>query len=58
MRLSPEMIAALDDERRKYSAEIPPRNALVRELLSEALALRRLGRPKKPPRGVPFPIDI
>jgi hypothetical protein len=58
MRLPLEMIDALDVERRQYYDRIPPRNVLVREALSEALALRRLGRPKKPPAGEPFHIDI
>jgi hypothetical protein len=58
MRLPLEMIDALDDERRKYYDRIPPRNVVVRELLSEALAFRRVGRPKKPPAGVPFRIEI
>jgi hypothetical protein len=58
MRLPPEMIAALDDERRTYFDHIPPRNELVRELLGEALAFRRLGRPKEPPKGEPFHIEI
>jgi hypothetical protein len=58
MRLPHEMVDALDVERRQYYDRIPPRNVVVRELLSEALALRRLGRPKKPPKGEPFHIDI
>ena len=58
MRLAPEMIDALDAERRLYFDHIPPRNEIVRQLLSEALALRRIGRPKKPPKGEPFPINL
>jgi hypothetical protein len=55
-RLPPEMIAALDDERRKYP-NIPARNAIVRELIGEALSFRRAGRPKTsgPGRGEPYP---
>jgi hypothetical protein len=45
MRLPPEMIAALDDERRRY-LDIPPRNAIVRELIGEALSFRRALRPR------------
>jgi hypothetical protein len=30
----------------------------VRELIGEALAFRRVGRPDKPPVGKPFHIDI
>jgi hypothetical protein len=53
-----EMIAALDNERRRYPA-IPARNAIVRELLDEALSFRRAARPKSSGsgRGEPFPID-
>jgi hypothetical protein len=58
VRVPQEVFTALDDERRTYFDHIPPRNELVRELLAEALALRRLGRPKKPPKGAPFHIEI
>ena len=40
-----EMIAALDNERRRYP-NIPARNAIVRELIGEALNFRRATRPK------------
>ena len=54
-----EMIAALDNERRRYP-NIPARNAIVRELIDEALNFRRATRPKSsgPGRGEPFPIDL
>jgi hypothetical protein len=54
-----EMIAALDNERRRYP-KIPARNAIARELLDEALSFRRATRPKSsgPGRGEPFPIDM
>jgi hypothetical protein len=58
LRLPGEMIAALDNERRLYP-KIPARNAIVRELLGEALGFRRAARPKSSGsgRGEPFPID-
>ena len=58
VRVPQEMVTALDAERRLYFDHIPPRNEIVRQLLSEALALRRIGRPKKPPKGEPFEIDL
>ena len=58
LRVPGEMIAALDNERRLYP-RIPARNAIVRELLDEALGFRRAARPKSSGsgRGEPFPID-
>jgi hypothetical protein len=58
LRVPQEMVTALDAERRLYFDHIPSRNELVRELLTEVLALRRIGRPKKPPAGEPFRIEI
>lgn len=54
-----EMIAALDNERRLY-LKIPARNAIVRELLNEAMAFRRATRPKSSGfgKGEPFPIHL
>jgi hypothetical protein len=54
-----EMIAALDNERRRYP-NIPARNAIVRELIGEALSFRRAGRPRSSGagRGEPYPIDL
>jgi hypothetical protein len=60
LRLPGEMIAALDNERRRYP-KIPARNAMARELIDEALSFRAAARPKEPPRparGEPFPIDL
>ena len=59
LRLPGEMIAALDNERRLYP-KIPPRNAIARELLNEAMAFRRAARPKSSGsgRGEPFPINL
>jgi hypothetical protein len=54
-----EMIAALDNERRRYP-KIPARNAIARELLDEAMSFRRAARPRpsSPGRGEPYPIDL
>jgi hypothetical protein len=59
LRLPGKMIAALDNERRLYP-KIPARNAMVRELLDEAMAFRRSMRPRGSGsgRGEPFPIDL
>jgi hypothetical protein len=51
-----EMIAALDNERRRYP-NIPARNAIARELINEALSFRRASRPKSSGAGgEAFPI--
>ena len=59
LRVPGEMIAALDNERRRYP-NIPARNAIARELIDEALRFRRATRPKSsgPGRGEPYPIDL
>jgi hypothetical protein len=51
VRVPPEMIIALDDERRRYYDRIPPRTALVRELLGEAMSFRKAHRPKSSGAG-------
>jgi hypothetical protein len=47
LRAPEELIAALDEERRRYYDRIPARNEVARELLTEALAIRRIGRPRE-----------
>ena len=50
----------IDDERRVpcYGA-VPSRAAMIRQLITDAIMFRRVGRsPPRPPNGVPYPIGI
>lgn len=63
LRVTPEQLQRLDEERRvPDSRGVPSRAALFRALVDEALAWRKVARPKSSgpgrARGAPFPIDI
>ena len=63
-RLERDTLERVEEERRLY-AFAPPRSEVLRQLITEGLAFRRMHRPKssgpmKParPKRIPFPIDI
>ena len=63
-RLARDILDRVEEERRLY-AFAPPRSEVLRQLIVEGLAFRRMHRPKssgpmKParPKRIPFPIEI
>jgi hypothetical protein len=59
LRLTADQIEKIDAERRIATSAggVPSRCAAVRALIDDGFALRKIARPKEPPRREPFPID-
>lgn len=59
LRLTPNQLQALDDERRVPAyGPVPSRCAMIRLMIAELLMFRRAGRPPPKPGKAPFPIKL
>jgi hypothetical protein len=60
IRFEPGELQRIDEERRVPSyGTVPSRAAMIRQLITEAIAFRRANRsPPRPVRGEPFSIDL